>query len=904
MSTITPEIIIAYSQCPRKGYLLLFEKEQGILLEYIELLEKRKKDHREACLNNIATIASEITLSQVQELKYLGTCLSKVSLKFNEFQSECDLLCVEKVEEGNLDNLRYEPRIFTGTYSVTKEQKLNLLFIGYLLQNILKIPINKGKIISLDNSYHSVKLNDNSKFIKPLINPLKEWIKTSPLEPPPVILNKHCPCCQFQVNCRKKAEQDDDLSLLTSMTPKSWQKYHKRGIFTVKQLSYLYRPKRRRRNKKKTFSRHKPELQALAIRTGKIYLQDTPILLRHEVEIFLDIEGIPDQNFYYLIGLLICIRGKVNFYSFWADNIEEEEKIWLQLVEKINFYPQAPIYHYGSYEPKALKKLFQRYSDENNYKIIEKRLINVNQYIYGKIYFPTYSNTLKELGKYVGASWSNNLVSGLESLVFRYLWEENPNTKNKKILITYNREDCQALKLITDVISGFKEIADTHDYIDFFHQPKQFYTEKGQLVHKQFEVILETAHWDYDKNKISLRSLDKQKNCKKEKSTESTKASKNSKQFCINSRKPDISVEVKPLEYCPVHFNKLTVSKYLSFKTIIDLVFKKNGVNKTVIRYFGHKSYCSQCKCYYPPPDISKFTRLQIYGRGFKIWIAYHRVSLRLPYRTIVQVIKEQFNESITSHTVRRFIKSTADEYLKTENILIKNMLKSPAIYVDETPIDIQGNNWYVWVFTDGKRVVFKLTETREATIVKENLSGYQGVLVSDFYPGYDSLEYQQQKCWVHLIRDMNDDLYKFPFDAEYEEFILAVRDLIVPIFKKIESYGLKQNKLIKFKNNVEEFYQQIIVEHYYQSELSIKYQKRFIRYRNSLFTFLEKDQVNWHNNLAENAIRHFARQREISASFSESLTPSYLRLLGIRQTCRFQGKSFLKFLQSEKKRY
>ena len=109
-------------------------------------------------------------------------------------------------------------------------------------------------------------------------------------------------------------------------------------------------------------------------------------------------------------------------------------------------------------------------------------------------------------------------------------------------------------------------------------------------------------------------------------------------------------------------------------------------------------------------------------------------------------------------------------------------MLKSPAIYVDETSIDIQGNNWYVWVFTDGKRVVFKLTETRETAIVNKTLPSYQGVLVSDFYPGYDSLEYQQQKCWVHLIRDMNDDLYKFPYDAEYEEFILAVRDLIVPI--------------------------------------------------------------------------------------------------------------------------
>ena len=88
MQTITSEIIVAYSQCPRKAYLLLFEKEQGIAVAYIELLEKREKSHREACLNSITTISSEITLSEIQELKYLGTCVSKVTLIFNEFQAE------------------------------------------------------------------------------------------------------------------------------------------------------------------------------------------------------------------------------------------------------------------------------------------------------------------------------------------------------------------------------------------------------------------------------------------------------------------------------------------------------------------------------------------------------------------------------------------------------------------------------------------------------------------------------------------------------------------------------------------------------------------------------------------------------------------------------------------------
>jgi predicted RecB family nuclease len=511
MPTITSEIIIAYSQCPRKAYLLLFEKEEEIAVEYIEFLKKRKQNHQEAYLKSINTTASEITLSRIQELEYQEkSYFSKVTLQFNEFQARCDLLCIEQIEE-DLDNLRYEPRILTRTYSVTKEQKLNLLFIGYLLEKILKLSINKGKIISLDNSCHTIKLNDNAKLIKPLINPINKWIKTFPSEPPPVILNKHCPYCQFQVSCREKAEQNDDLSLLTSITAKSWQKYHRRGILTIKQLSYLYKPKKQKRNKKNTFSGHKPEIQALAIRTGKIYLQDIPLLSRQEVEIFLDIEGIPDEKIYYLIGVLIFIRGQVNYTCFWADNRDEEDIIWLQFMERINFYPEAPIYHYGSYEAKAIKKLSKNHLDEDSYKLLEKRLININQYIYGKVYFPVYSNSLKDLGKYVGASWSNSLSSGLESLVFRYHWEENRNTQIKQILINYNQEDCQALKLLTDVISSFSEIADTHENIDFVNQPKKIHTERGELVHRQFEIILETAHRDYDRNKISLRLLDNQK---------------------------------------------------------------------------------------------------------------------------------------------------------------------------------------------------------------------------------------------------------------------------------------------------------------------------------------------------------------------------------------------------------
>lgn len=49
---------------------------------------------------------------------------------------------------------------------------------------------------------------------------------------------------------------------------------------------------------------HSLELQALMIRTGKIYLKENPEILRLPTELFLDIEGIPERQNFYLIGLL------------------------------------------------------------------------------------------------------------------------------------------------------------------------------------------------------------------------------------------------------------------------------------------------------------------------------------------------------------------------------------------------------------------------------------------------------------------------------------------------------------------------------------------------------------------------------------------------------------------------
>ena len=567
--------------------------------------------------------------------------------------------------------------------------------------------------------------------------------------------------------------------------------------------------------------------------------------------------------------------------------------MWLRVLEKIGRYPNAPIYHYGSFEPRALATLAKRYSTANGG--FSNQLINVNKFIYSKIYFPVYSNRLKEIGHFINATWTSSNASGLQSLVWRHRWNETYNGEYKNSLLTYNKEDCQALKLLTDELVKIKHSADTLADVDFVAQPKLQATEVEVEIHSQFEAILQSAHSDYEKKKILfLHNGNKKSNEKKKRGGQ-----KGHPPYQKKIPKAGKIIRVPRKRKCPTHIGEpLQPSEEMVERTIIDLVFMKSGVRKTITKYIGTKSYCQKCHRYYLPLGISKF-RQQVFGHSFRAWAIYQRLFLRLPYRVIAVVLEEQFNEKISKGTLVKFMKYFSNFYFDTEKITIQDILKSPFVHVDETKINIQGIEQYVWVFTNGDHVVFKITETREAAIVHKILTNYQGVLISDFYPGYDSIKCKQQKCWVHLIRDLNKDLWSAPFDTELEMFVLDVRNLIVPIMEAVQKYGLKRRNLNKFRISVDKFYRRVIYNKRYKSELTLKYQNRFEKYRESLYIFLEQDAIPWHNNTAERALRHLAVQRKISGTFFESSVRDYLLLLGIMQTCRFQDKSFLKFLLS-----
>src|SRR5262249_1755115 len=122
---------------------------------------------------------------------------------------------------------------------------------------------------------------------------------------------------------------------------------------------------------------------------------------------------------------------------------------------------------------------------------------------------------------------------------------------------------------------------------------------------------------------------------------------------------------------------------------------------------------------------------------------------------------------------------------------------------------------------------------------------------------------------------------------------------LLRAVTATVDEHGLKRRHLQRHARDVAGYFQRLS-EQVFSSEAAEALRVRLLKYRGKLFTFIEHDGTPWNNNNAEYAIKQFAYYREVTVgSLRESGLKDYLVLLSIRQTCRYKGVSFLKFLLS-----
>ena len=871
---VTNDILYGFINCQYKAYLKA-KQQLGSTSEYQILYTKLKQ---------IQTDNFEKQFSTIRE------GFSKNISFDNSFNKEANALNVKFVNENidiSLDGIEFSgkkfftPIFITPFEKVTRIDKLFLALQCTLIQTNFNIQAPLCKIIFGQNLKETkFKVSTFSKAIKKIGIDLTKLLSNS--NTPLFYKNQHCQICEFQNACLEKLVEKDDLSLLTSLKPKEILQKNNRGIFSVKQLSYSFRPKKNPYRNRKFV----PELKALAIRENKTFIQEIPNLKEVETEVFLDFEGIPDRNSNYLIGLIIKTGNIAKEYSFWANSKGEENYIFIQLIDLLKPLKSFTIYHYGSYEIHALKNISKKLSTEyqNCLKVLMTNSFNLLNVFTHNIYPPTYSNSLKEIAKFLKFGWSDKDASGLQSTIWRYNWELNQDEKLKDKLINYNIEDCRALKIVKDWVEQLQNEDNDKQFTSDLKSENIFKWGITNYVLKDFEEINSRAYFDYQREHIYLRT--------NKKFYRAVKKNENNKRAY---NKIDRKVSLFP-EKCPFckskNLNKIRTSEKLQ----IDISFMRYGIKKNATLYFGGPSICGKCKR--KVPCINMRT-LPMYGYNLMIWSVNQKIQYKQSSESIINFLKDSLKIEVSVTQMTKFKEFVAEKYSDTYHEIISDMIKSELIHADETIARIKNIDGYVWVFANHYSVYYLFKETRETDFLKETLKDFNGVLVSDFYTGYDSLECRQQKCLVHLIRDLNGDFLNNQLDFELKKIVIEFGSVLRSIIATIDKYGLKSKHLNKHKKNVDKFYSNTIST-IFESEYALSYQKRFIKYRDKLFCFLNYDNIPWNNNNAEHSIKPFAKWRKkISKNLTKQNIENHLKLLSILQTCKYRGINFFEFLKS-----
>jgi hypothetical protein len=170
------------------------------------------------------------------------------------------------------------------------------------------------------------------------------------------------------------------------------------------------------------------------------------------------------------------------------------------------------------------------------------------------------------------------------------------------------------------------------------------------------------------------------------------------------------------------------------------------------------------------------------------------------------------------------------------------------------------------------------------------------GVLVTDFYAAYHQIDCKKQKCLVHLLRDLHelrDELSRWHV-RKYVGPLIALLHDATELSKRRETMNAK--KYAAACATIEDRLDTIIWQKPKQPDCR-RINRRLVRHRFELLTFLEHADVPADNNTCERDIRSVvAARNDGGVNRSDWGAHAFATLKSVIRTCQKNGLNFLEY--------
>jgi uncharacterized protein YprB with RNaseH-like and TPR domain len=453
--------------------------------------------------------------------------------------------------------------------------------------------------------------------------------------------------------------------------------YGQKGIFTVNQLSYTFRYRKPQKRAKHRTHPHYHSLQARSIRTGIVHVHGALSIPRAEICAYLDIEGVPERDYCYLIGVTMESGESISHHHFWADDEMDQDTIFIRFLEWLESIPTCVVYHFGSYETQALRRMQRRLPAQYQEALVRvmARTANVLSVVQRHVYFPTYSNSLKDIARALGHQWTDADSCGLQSIVWREAWERDFDLALKEKLIRYNKEDCLALKAVCDFLAEVESgcpraeskegcplaVASTED----LPKPQRKWPIYGRptFALKDLEHASQCAYFDYQRERVYVRTDKKFKRINRRSKPKRLPFTPNKK-------------VVLECTQCPTCGNPTIRRRNRLKRKTVDIKFFESGLKKWIVAYSSWTYGCEACGNRFTSADWQAARTM--YQNGLVSWCVYQNIQGRQAMYQVQESLAEVFRLHVPPHQLYVFRRWVADRYRTLYEEIRAEIIKGP----------------------------------------------------------------------------------------------------------------------------------------------------------------------------------------------------------------------------------
>jgi transposase len=240
-----------------------------------------------------------------------------------------------------------------------------------------------------------------------------------------------------------------------------------------------------------------------------------------------------------------------------------------------------------------------------------------------------------------------------------------------------------------------------------------------------------------------------------------------------------------------------------------------------------------------------------------------------------------------SGHRLRRLAQPSYDR-------LVEAARHSAVQHVDETGWKIGGRSAWLWVFADEHATLYRIRRSRGHEVVVEVLGeGYQGVLVSDCFLAYDPLSFTKSKCSAHLLKRCSElEQSKTRGAVRFSRRVAALLRRAMALKRRrgaISDHGYAVSR-----GKVHAALDRLLAGTYTDPD-NARLAKLLRKHRDSVLRFLDHDEVDATNNLAEREGRPAVIARKLSAgNRTEAGAETHAVLASVFRTYRRQGRDIL----------